>query len=43
MVPAPSPHAFTMEVLPDGSQDSILEEFVQVYRSYRMSSMYSVN
>jgi hypothetical protein len=43
MVPAPSPHAYTFEVLPDGSQDSILEEMDQVYRSYRMSSMYSLN
>jgi arylsulfate sulfotransferase len=43
MVPTPSPHAYTYEVLPDGSQDSIWEELVQVYRSYRMSSMYSLN
>jgi arylsulfate sulfotransferase len=43
LVPTPSPHAYTYEVLPDGSQDSIWEEPVQVYRSYRMSSMYSLN
>jgi arylsulfate sulfotransferase len=43
LVPAPSPHAYSFELLPDGSQDSILEEFLQVYRSYRMSSMYSLN
>jgi arylsulfate sulfotransferase len=43
LVPTPSPHAYTYEVLPDGSQDSIWEELVQVYRSYRMSSMYSLD
>ena len=43
MVPSPSPHAYTFEVLPDGSQDSIWEEMVQVYRAYRMNSMYSLN
>ncbi len=42
-IPAPAAHAFTFELLPDGSQESIFEEFVQVYRSYRMSSLYSLN
>jgi hypothetical protein len=41
-IPSPSPHAFTYELLPDGTQNNILEEFVQVYRAYRMSSLYSI-
>jgi hypothetical protein len=43
MVPNPSPHAFSFETAPDGSQLSIFEELDQVYRSYRMSSLYSLN
>jgi len=41
-IPTPSAHAFTFELLPDGTQVTILEEFLQVYRAYRMSSMYSL-
>jgi arylsulfate sulfotransferase len=42
-ITTPTAHAFTYELLPDGTQDSIFEEFAQVYRSYRMSSLYSLN
>jgi hypothetical protein len=41
-VPSPAPHAFTYELLPDGTQNNIFEELLQVYRSYRMSSLYSL-
>jgi hypothetical protein len=41
-IPTPAAHAFTFELLPDGTQVTILEEFLQVYRAYRMSSMYSL-
>jgi hypothetical protein len=41
-IPSPSAHAFTFELFPDGTQESIVEEYLQVYRAYRMSSLYSL-
>lgn len=41
-ITSPAAHAFTYELLPDGTQNGIFEEFLQVYRAYRMSSMYSL-
>jgi hypothetical protein len=42
-IPSPAAHALTFELLPDGTQNSTFEELDQVYRSYRMTSLYSVN
>jgi arylsulfate sulfotransferase len=41
LITSPMLQANTFEILPDGSHNYLLQEILQVYRSYRMSSLYS--